>query len=111
MNARILFALTVTALVAFSVGAYTQNQPKVEKSPHAAALELVFKTQAEQIRQVDKGDWWLDIDERAWVVKRPFHPGIIDSTCWFDVSYRINGKEVASWFVDTRTGKIQKPKK
>jgi len=40
------------------------------------------------------------------VVKRPFHPGIIDSTHTFDVHYRIGEKEVAHWFVDTRKSKV-----
>ena len=77
-----------------------------EKSPHAAALELVFATQAKRIRELDKGDWWLDTKERTWGVKRPFAPGTIDSTHLFVVTYRIDGKPVAAWNVDTRAGKV-----
>ena len=33
--------------------------------------------------------------------------GLIDSTHLFDVSYRIDGKIVASWLVDTRAGTVQ----
>ena len=48
----------------------------------------------------------FDTKERTWSVRRPFYPGVYDSTHLFDVSYRIDGKEVAAWFVDTRTGKV-----
>src|SRR5262245_22197139 len=73
---------------------------KLEKSPHAEALELVFSQQAEQIRQLDTRDWWLDTDERTWRVKRPFGPGHIDSTHSFNVEYLIGGQLVGQWFVD-----------
>jgi hypothetical protein len=56
---------------------------------------------------VDREDWWHDCKERSWVAKRPFHPGTIDSTHLFDVSYRIDGKEVARWSVDTRRGSVE----
>jgi hypothetical protein len=79
----------------------------VESSPHAAALELIFRTQQARIREVDTEDWQLDVKERAWIVKRPFSPGTIDSTNWFTVSYRIDGQEVASWSVDTAKGHVQ----
>ena len=35
-----------------------------------------------------------DVKDRTWTVRRPFHPGIIDSTHMFNVGYRIDGKEV-----------------
>ena len=85
--------------------------PKPDKSPHGEAVELVIRTQADEIRKVETpgrvgGDesWWHDTTERTWVVKRRFAPGIIDSTHLFEVTYRINGKDVARWSVDTRKG-------
>ncbi len=87
--------------------------PAPDKSPHAAALEIVVRTQIDVIRRAEapgridsEGDelWWHDTKERNWVVKRPFSPGVFDSTHLFDVTYRIDGKDVASWFVDTRKG-------
>src|SRR6202011_1954568 len=79
---------------------------KPERSPHAEALELVFQKAPDQIRTVDSENWWYDTNERAWVVQRPFGPGVIDSTHLFIVSYRIKGKQVASWLVDTRRGTV-----
>jgi hypothetical protein len=97
----------VVAVVAFALGAQGRHESKVEKSPHAAALELVFKTQQARIRELDGEDWWHDVKERTWTVKRPFSPGTINSCHWFDVTYSIAGREVASWFVDTSKGQVQ----
>jgi len=89
-----------------------QEGEKIETSPHAAALELVFKTQAARIRAVDTENWWHDVKERTWSVRRPFSPGYIDSTYMFEVSYRIDGNEAAAWLVDTRkkTVELRQPK-
>ena len=77
-----------------------------ERSPHAAALELVFQKAADRIRAVDPENWWHDVKERTWFVQRPFSPGWIDSTHLFTVNYRIGGKQVAAWHVDTRGGTV-----
>jgi hypothetical protein len=107
MSIRGFLAIAVIAVAAYGLGAQGRNEAKTEPSPHATALELVFKTQQGRIREVDAGDWWLDTKERTWIVQRPFGPGTIDSTHWFTVSYRIAGNEVASWSVDTRKGSVQ----
>src|SRR3712207_1371606 len=92
------FALFLTAAIAFALGAQGREEKKVEPSPHTAALELVFRTQQERIRAVDRENWWHDTKERTWVAQRPFGPGFINSTHLFDVSYRIDGKVAAAWF-------------
>jgi len=109
--------VSITALILLTaVGAQAvapqprQKDEKVERSPHAEALELVFRTQADKIRAVDVGDWWHDCKERSWVVKRPFHPGTIDSTHLFEVSYRIDGKEAVRWLVETGRNTVQERK-
>jgi hypothetical protein len=106
MSLRTSFAVVVSGLIGFSLAAQPPGAAQVEKSPHAAALELVFRKEAARIRAVDKGDWWMDTKERTWSVRRPFAPGWIDSTHMFNVTYRIDGKKVAAWFVDTRSGKV-----
>jgi len=78
------------------------------QSPHAEALTLVFATQQKIIAEVDAENWWHDVKERQWVVKRPFYPGTIDSTHLFEVTCRIDGKDVASWLVDTRKKSVQR---
>jgi RNA polymerase sigma-70 factor (ECF subfamily) len=87
-----------------------QPKPRIERSPHGEALDLVFQSQAAKIRAVDQADWWHDCQERFWIVKRPFHPGVIDSTHLFEVTYRIDGKEVARWSVDTRRRSVEELK-
>jgi hypothetical protein len=95
----------VAAAAGLAVGA--NNGAKPDKSPHGDAVELVIRTQADEIRKLENptnDSWWHDTKERTWVVKRPFAPGVIDSTHLFDVTYRIDGKDVAKWSVDTRKG-------
>ena len=123
MSLRGCSAILVALAAGYALGAQGRNEPKKERSPHAEALELVLRTQQERIREAErnaphakplqarlnKGDepWWFDTEERTWLVKRPFGPGVIDSTHMFNVYYRIAGKEAASWLVDTRAGDVQ----
>jgi hypothetical protein len=100
-------SLLVAVLAVFFLAAPAQEARKIEQSPHAAALEVVFKTQQARIREVDPGNWWHDVKERQWTVRRPIYPGWIDSTHLFRVGYRIDGKEVAAWMVDTYKGKAE----
>jgi hypothetical protein len=111
MSMRTFLVAGCLTVGAFALGAQREGE-KVEASPHSAALELVFKTQAARIRAVDTENWWHDTQERTWVVKRPFGPGVIDSTHMFEVKYRIDGNEVAAWLVDTRkkTVELREPK-
>ena len=84
-----------------------RQKTKVETSPHAEAIRLVMSTQQYEIRKVDAGNWWHDVKTREWKAKRPFYPGIFDSTHTFIVTYRINGNRAQSWLVDTRKGTVQ----
>lgn len=106
-----LASIRIAALL-LVVGTLVLAAPKggpeeVEMSPHAAALELVFRKEKSRLRELEKGDWWHDVEERSWVAKRPFMPGTIDSTHLFHVSYRIGGKEVAAWLVDAAKGDVR----
>jgi hypothetical protein len=79
----------------------TNDGTTFEGSPHIGALRLVFQTQGEVIDRVDEGEWWLDTDVRNWIVRRVFGPGIMDTRHDFYVVYRIGGRDVASWSVNT----------
>jgi hypothetical protein len=107
---RVLAAMTATFLLIYlsTVEADPEERRKPEASPHAEAIRLVMTTQQATIREVDQGNWWHDVKERAWKAKRPFAPGGFDSTHMFVVSYHIDGKAVCSWSVDTRAGKVQR---
>lgn len=104
--AAMVFALLLVHLSGVAAGPEEGKKP--EASPHAVAIQLVMTTQQETIREVDQGNWWHDVKERAWKAKRPFAPGAFDSTHMFVVSYLIEGKAVCSWFVDTRAKKVQR---
>ena len=92
--------LCVSLLISlFTYAATDANRGKT--SPHADALALVLETQTDVIAKVDTENWWHDTKERSWTVVRPFGPGIINSTQMFNVFYKIDGKAVASWSVDT----------
>jgi hypothetical protein len=107
MRFRAILSILVALTAAYVLGAQGRIEPKVQPSPHAEAIQLVIKTQQGRLREVDQENWDHDVKERTWVVRRPFHPGVIDSTRTFNVSYRIDGKEVAAWLVDTAKGTVQ----
>ena len=73
-------------------------------------INLVANTQRDEIRAADRrvanADWWVDALDREWIVKRPFGPGLFDSTHWFYVSYKVNGRVLMSWFVDLAKGTV-----
>ncbi len=108
---RKLMLFVLVAIGCFILGRVTApgaaSQPVVENSPHADAIRLVMDKRSDQIRQVDRENWWHDVKTRKWTTKRPFHPGGIDSTHMFDVSYQIDDKQVATWLVDTQKHTIQ----
>jgi hypothetical protein len=106
MTVRNSLVILVALIAAYALGAQGRDG-KPEIPPHAAALELIFNSHAPAKFDGAKNEWWHDTKERTWVVKRPFAPGVIDSTHRFDVTYRIDGKEISAWMVDTRKGTIQ----
>ena len=118
MRAALRTGIVAALAAAAGLAVGTAADPKAEKSPHAEAIDLVLRTQADVIRTVedpkpigpaDKDlSWWHDTDERTWVVRRPFGPGFIDSTHLFTVTYRVAGKDAAVWYVDTRKGTAER---
>ena len=81
-----------------------------EESPHAEAIRLVMQHRADEVSKTDEADqWWHDTEERTWSAKRPFGPGVVDSTHLFIVTYAIDGHIVGTWRVDTRTGEVAGP--
>ncbi len=75
-----------------------------DRNPVIEAINLVATTQRDEIRAADRkvanADWWVDALDREWIVKRPFGPGLFDSTHRFYVSYKVNGRVLMAWFVD-----------
>lgn len=109
------FPYAIAGVLAFAlwcVAADKADEKKVEKSPHAEAIQLVMTTKQDEIQKADANDWWHDVKTREWKARRPFHPGVIDSTHMFEVTYRIDGQLAQSWMVDTRnkTVEVQKAK-
>ena len=97
-------------LFATPASVMAQDYLSQTESPHAQAIRLVTQVRADEIKGVDDNpDWWHDTKERVWSVKRPFAPGMIDSTHYFVVSYTIDGRVVGTWSVNTRTGQVAGP--
>ena len=86
------------------------NDIEQDRNPVIDAINLVANTQRDEIRAADRrvanADWWVDALDREWIVKRPFGPGLFDSTHWFYVSYKVNGRVLMSWFVDLAKGTV-----
>ena len=105
---RVLLA-HLLLLAAIAPGTSRATSDEVE-SPHAAAVRLVIENCGDEIKELDQGPaWWHDTKERTWSAKRPFGPGTIDSTHYFQVSYAIDGQVLRTWSVNTRTGQIAGP--
>jgi hypothetical protein len=107
--------IILSFIAGITVATVNQSSKETETSPHAEAIRLVFDNQQKFIRELDKENWWHDVKKREWVVERPFAPGIMDSTHMFTVYYKIDGKEVEAWIVDTekrtvdaRSGRMNK---
>jgi hypothetical protein len=86
------------------------TEDRENRNPILEAINLVASTQQDEIKAADEkvseSDWWSDTLDREWIVKRPFGPGIFDSTHWFYVSYKVNGRILMSWFVDLNKGTV-----
>lgn len=97
-------------LVVLLLGVAVADVPApLEESPHAEAIRLVMRIRAHEVQALDQaGEWWHDTTERAWTARRPIAPGIMDSTHYFEVAYRIDGKLVGRWSVNTRSGVVVK---
>ena len=99
---QLLLLLFLAAISSSSLAADVSGE-----SPHAAAIRLVMTSRSNEIEKLDQSsEWWHDTKERVWSVKRPFGPGIIDSTHYFQVNYSIDGRVVGTWSVNTRTGQV-----
>ena len=101
----------------------SSSEEQKELPPHCEALSLVWNSQQKLIREVEtqyakaeqakqkeyvsaESRWWFDTEKRSWEVNRPTPPGGIDTTHDFVVSYLIDGKVVAKWFVGTSDKQI-----
>src|SRR5262245_16102651 len=100
--------LLLLLLAAVSTTSLAAGAP--ESSPHADAIRLDLQLRVDEIHRLDKSPgWWSDTKERSWSARRPFGPGVVDSTHYFQVSYSIDGKVVGTWAVNTRTGQVAGP--
>ena len=107
---NLLIPLSLLVAVGISGNSAAVDSAAQAESPHAHAIRLVMQTRGDEIRKLDhNGNWWQDTEERSWSAKRPFSPGVIDSTHYFSVSYSIDGHVVRSWSVNTRTGQVAGP--
>jgi len=97
------FRSVLLALALSSVVSIASAAPVAGPTP-ARALRLVLETQAMEIATIDEahGVNQHDIKRHEWSVKRPAHPGMMDTTHIYYVTYSIDGAEAETWFVDLR---------
>ena len=100
----------------FVIGiAVAQGDAENQAAPHNDAIRLVLDKRAAELLAAEtgaadeEGGRWFDTKPRTWTVRRPFGPGFIDSTHYFQVTYSIDGKPAGSWMVNTRTGVVAGP--
>lgn len=96
-------------LISASVAASAETGGRAE-SLHFQAISLVMELRASEIAEFeDLNSKWHDTQTRTWSVRRPFDPGVLDTTHYFEVSYSIGGTAVATWIVNTRRGLVGDP--
>ena len=97
-------ALLFAGLLVVSASYATSTEAAGEtESPHLQAISLVMELRASEIEGFEDSDEkWHDVQDRTWSVRRPVHPGVLDTTHYFEVSYSIGGRAVATWKVNTR---------
>lgn len=98
---KVTHLFLILAFSTLCIGCHTASTN--DHSPHAEAITLVMRTQGDVIRTVDGENWFHDTKSREWIAKRPFVPGISDSTQLFEVQYKIDGVVMAMWMVDTKS--------
>lgn len=102
MSAARAFALIALAAMTTFAGAATSDYPPLD------AIRLVVEQDLQSLKQMDTGDWSMDTKRREWSVQRPAPPGVLDTTKLFNVVYRVDGKALACWFVDTGAKTVKK---
>ena len=76
-------------------------------SDHGEALYLVLTDRAEELRQVDPDADSLETKVRSWAVSRAVDSGVLDMANTFTVTLAIDGRAVASWYVNTGEGTVE----
>ncbi len=102
MKAARILALFALSLFIVCARAQSNDYPPLD------AIRLVVGEELQLLKQLDAGDWSMDTKVREWSVQRTVHPGVLDSTRLLNVLYRIDGRVVACWLVDTGTKRVQR---
>jgi len=90
--------------------ALAQGNAAPAEAPHFKAIRLVMEQRAAELNSVDpKNDWWHDTKRRTWTTRRPFEPGVFDTTNSIQVTYSVEDEVLANWNVNTRTGQVAGP--
>lgn len=76
-------------------------------SAHGEALYLVVSTQTEELRRLDPDVDELDTAPRTWTVHRPAASETLDKANTFIVTFSIDGRPTASWYVNTAEGTVE----
>ena len=99
--------LTAIAASSFLLASLTSGAERVTSSEHGEALYLVLTDQAEELRRLDPDIDALETSVRTWSVTRPAGSGILDMAHTFTVTFFIDGRTVASWYVNTGEGTVE----
>ena len=104
MRHSILTAIATCSIFLTSLASGTE---RVISSAHGEALYLVLTDQAEELRRLDPDADSQETSVRTWSVTRPAGSGILDMANTFTVTLSIDGRTVASWYVNTGEGTVE----
>jgi hypothetical protein len=77
-------------------------------SAHSEALYLVLTSQREELKTIDPDSESQEMKTRSWSVFRPAGGGVLDAANTFTVTLSIDGIPVASWYVNTGEGTVER---
>jgi hypothetical protein len=102
-----LFLAALLSLGFLPTGAASGEEP-FSASAHSEALYLVLTSQREELKAIDQDPETQEMKARTWSVFRPVGAGVLDMANTFTVTLSIDGKPVASWYVNTGEGTVER---
>lgn len=76
-------------------------------SAHIEALHMVLASQKEELEKLDADKESQETLARSWAVFRPANAGELDRANTFTVTFSIDGRLLASWYVNIGEGTVE----
>lgn len=102
-----IFLVALLAVGLLSPRAASAEEP-FSTSAHGEALHLVLLSQREELKSIDPDTESQEVTARTWSVFRPAGSGTLDMRNTFIVTLSMDGRAIASWYVNTGEGTVER---